>query len=607
VYLEKVKNELSDKRAGVNYHIPKHWMPCGYKGRVCFDGVRFKVDPYEFFEEMLNGLDAYSFSVKSDSIYVAFPRTTSAYNHKGFGLFEPEDPLGYRESGTFLKMMAVALHAKRMHFDTMYLLPVSMHSNRFKKGTVGSPYAVSDPLRIADYLADPLLDLSAEELFGAFVEFCHRIGMRVILDFVPRTGARDSDLILEHPEWFYWVDVASVGKYAPPKAPELGFRQLSDEDMAYLYQRQDVRNFLSCFRWSPSHTEPEKWDNFVKANRGKDFLPELVKTFGVITPPGFSDWLNDPQPTWDDVTFYRLFLDHPDVAKPFVGDDQPPYVLFDVIKASRFPGSKPNRELWDYLSGIIAYYIERFDIDGARIDMGHALPKELEQRMMEKALKMKPDFMLIAEELNPEGDVRAKESNYGAIIGNSWWMLPRREKIVELFTDSTKRVLPLWAAVETPDTPRIFGRLPYHEALQRLVMSAFLPNSYFVVNAGLELLEKQPMNLGLDATLDDKWVLPRDDEFYGKLSFFDHYALHWDSEKDLTYIIGKLNRLRVTHYDAMAKICSTEPLMVKHKGAMFVWNNTEKPISYTEAPLLCVGTAVLDTLQTDGVALFKHE
>jgi len=27
------------------------------------------------------------------------------------------------------------------------------------------------------------------------------------------------------------------------------------------------------------------------------------------------------------------------------------------------------------------------------------------------------------------------------------------------------------------------------------------------------------MNLGLDATLDDKWVLPRDDEFYGKLSF----------------------------------------------------------------------------------------
>jgi len=83
------------------------------------------------------------------------------------------------------------------------------------------------------------------------------------------------------------------------------------------------------------------------------------------------------------------------------------------------------------------------------------------------------------------------------------------------------------------------------------------------------------MNLGLDATLDDKWVLPRDDEFYGKLSFFDHYALHWDSEKDLTYIIGKLNRLRVTHYDAMAKICSTEPLMVNTK-VQCLYGTTQK-------------------------------
>jgi len=194
------------------------------------------------------------------------------------------------------------------------------------------------------------------------------------LGFCSKNWCRDSDLILEHPEWFYWVDVASVGKYAPPKAPELGFRQLSDEDMAYLYQRQDVRNFLSCFRWSLPILNRKNGITLLKLIGERIFF-RAGETFGVITPPGFSDWLNDPQPTWDDVTFYRLFLDHPDVAKPFVGDDQPPYVLFDVIKASRFPGSKPNGELWDYLSGIFAYYIERFDIDGARIDMGHALPK----------------------------------------------------------------------------------------------------------------------------------------------------------------------------------------------------------------------------------------
>jgi len=178
-------------------------------------------------------------------------------------------------------------------------------------------------------------------------------------------------------------------------------------------------------------------DNFVKANRGKDFLPELVKTFGVITPPGFSDWLNDPQPTWDDVTFYRLFLDHPDVAKPFVGDDQPPYVLLTLLKQV---ASLVRNQTGNF--GTIYQALLRTTLRDLTLTV-HALTwATLCQRTRAandgKSLKMKPDSMLIAEELNPEGDVRAKESNYGAIIGNSWWMLPRREKIVELFTDSTK-------------------------------------------------------------------------------------------------------------------------------------------------------------------------
>jgi hypothetical protein len=611
MYLEKLREQLKlAVRLGINYAVPRQWMPEGYKGHVSFDGKIFKVNPYEFYlqlvEEAIGG--NYSSSVPDGrNMYVVFPRSTAAYNHKGFGLFEPDDIFGYRESGTFLKMIPIALHARQMHFGTIYLLPISSYSNRFKKGTIGSPYAVSDPLSLSEDLADPLVDLSAEEQFSAFVEFCHRIGLKVVLDFVPRTAARDSALLLDHPDWFYWIDVDSLSKYGPPKAPEMGFRQLTNDDMAYLYGKQDVREFLKCFKPAPSTTDPQRWDNFVEASRGKDFLPELVKTFGVITPPGFSDWLNDPQPTWDDVTFYRLYLDHPDVAKPFVASEQPPYVLFDVIKSSNFPGSEPNADLWDFISNIIRSYVERFDIDGARIDMGHALPKILEQKMISNVLSIKPNFLFIAEELNPSGDIKAKESNYNAIIGNIWWMLPREEKIVEAFLDSSTRVLPVWGAVETPDTPRIFGRLPKDEALQRLILSAFLPNSYFVLNAGVEIEEKQPMNLGLDATLDDKWILPKDDEFYGKLAFFDHYVLHWDSKEDMTDFVTQLNRLRIRYYDPNARVTNTEPLMVKHNGALLVWNNTVKPIYYTEKVLISAGVDVSGALQPGSVALLENE
>ncbi|NPV89010.1 maltodextrin glycosyltransferase [Coprothermobacteraceae bacterium] len=606
MYIEKLKQQLQ-QRGDTDYYVPSAWIPDGYKGRISYDGKHYKVDPYEFFGYIVEGEYTFPQSVEPGSYYIAFPRSTAAYNHKGFGIFEPDDALGYRETGTFLKMLAVALHARRMGFDTIYLLPISQHSDRFRKGSVGSPYAVSDPLRVAHYLADPLVDLSSEEQFGAFVEFCHSISMKVVLDFVPRTIARDSVLILDHPDWFYWIDINAVAKYAPPRAPELGFRQLSDEDMAYLYQKDNVREFIDLFRFAPLVTEPEKWANFVQQNRGKDFLPELVKTFRVITPPGFSDWLNDPQPTWDDVTFYRFYEDHPDVAKPFVSPEHPPYVLFDVIKSSRFPGSVPNYGLWEYVANMMAHYAEKYGVDGARVDMGHALPPGLEKMMIERVKSVNPDFVLIAEELNPSGDVKARESGYDAIIGNSWWMLPREEKIAELFRDSTTRALPTWSAVETPDTPRIFGRLPKEEALKRLILSAFLPNSYFVLNAGVELGEKQPMNLGLDARPEDRWQLDPSDEFYGKLAFFDHYQLHWDSGHYLDSLIRRINDIRRAHYEPHAQVLSTEPLVVKHRGASLVWNNTDRLISFSGDVLISFGTVSQGHLWTGSVAVVRDE
>ncbi len=42
-------------------------------------------------------------------------------------------------------------------------------------------------------------------------------GMRVMLDFVPRTAARDNNLILDHPDWFYWISIDEMNDFAPLK------------------------------------------------------------------------------------------------------------------------------------------------------------------------------------------------------------------------------------------------------------------------------------------------------------------------------------------------------------------------------------------------------
>ena len=572
--LKEIWRYLKEKKEkNISYSIPKQWIPEGYDGWVEEKNGKYFVKPYEFFSKIIEnflrkageGID-YSLPlskikgvkgrdwIKKSIMYISLPRMTVAYNHKGFGRFEPVDIFGYKESGTFLKMIAILPYLKKFKVNVLYLLPVSKSSVIFKKGEIGSPYAVKDPLKIDDIYHDPLLeDFEVDDEFKAFVEACHILGIRVILDFIPRTSARDSNLILKHPEWFYWIRIEDLQDYNPPKIPGKGFKIPEKEDIPYIYSLESVKKHLAKFTRSPKEIDPQRWENFVK-NVKEDFLRELVDVFGVITPPGFSDWINDPQPTWDDVTFLRLFLDHPKEASKYVKKDQLPYILFDVIKASKFPGEIPNEELWRFLENIIPYYQKKFGIDGVRLDMGHALPKELERRIIDKARSEDPSFVFIAEELQMENDAKAKESGYDAIIGNSWWALPRiSEKAYTFFQSVVPRlVISYMAAAETPDTPRIAGRKP--EVLAKLIpfLCAFSPNGIFVINSGQELGERQPMNLGLDTDINQKLLLDPEDQFFGKLAFFDHYALHWDNAReDIMKLLESLSNLREKFFDIL--------------------------------------------------------
>lgn len=371
MYLKMVKSLLDERiKAGkVNYSVPREWFPPRYDGTVKLSGKWIFVNPYEFGssicsyilskeKEGVNYLQSLAKIRKEtnpnwihkSNIYGAFIRSTAAYGHLHPDQFEPIDSEGYTESGTILKMIFMLPYLSGMGIDTIYFLPVTKYSDLFKKGEIGSPYSVKNFFKIDPSYHDNLLDgMNVNEEFKAFVEAAHVLGIRIILDFIPRTSARDSELILEHPEWFYWIDVSELESYSAPKIPELGFEIPSDDNLEIIYKNSTVKNHLKKFRNAPSITHPEKWENFVSKNRNNpDFLNELVDTFGVITPPGFSDWVNDTQPSWDDVTFLRFYHDHPFKAANYLDDanSQPPYILYDVIKASLFPGKKPMKELW---------------------------------------------------------------------------------------------------------------------------------------------------------------------------------------------------------------------------------------------------------------------
>ena len=118
-------------------------------------------------------------------IYGMFPRSFTAWTH------------GHSSqvyAGSFLKSMALLPLLKKLGVDVVYLLPVLERGTKYHKGELGSPYAIRNHYRLDSTLNDPLLrkaGIGAEEEFKAFVEACHCLGMKVMLDFVFRTASRD--------------------------------------------------------------------------------------------------------------------------------------------------------------------------------------------------------------------------------------------------------------------------------------------------------------------------------------------------------------------------------------------------------------------------------
>ena len=228
--LVEINKYLKSKIEGAkeDYAIPKRWMPEGYSGKVRLSGRKFFVNPYEFISNIIDDIVSKSDKEKdytkplsflcgekssdwinTDIVYGAFVRATAAYVHDQKTLFVPIDEKGYTESGTFLKMIVLLPYFAQYNVDCIDLLPVTQSSDKFKKGEVGSPYSVKDFFKIEKSYHDTLLGnkFSSDQEFAAFVEAAHMAGMRVMLDFVPRTAARDNNLILDHPDWFYWISI----------------------------------------------------------------------------------------------------------------------------------------------------------------------------------------------------------------------------------------------------------------------------------------------------------------------------------------------------------------------------------------------------------------
>lgn len=555
-HLTILLEQLESKRKNFSgdYYIPEVWNTIGYKvkkpvgaevseareGQMNINPYDFMISSIRYIFENREVAPAHN-GIRSDNkdrphknvIYSILPRMFTAWDHYHNGNIYP---------GTFLKTICLLPYLKTMQTNLLYLLPVFEYSNVYKKGGLGSPYAIKNFYKLDPSLHDDLLgefqDKVLELEFKAFVEACHLLGMKVMLDFVFRTVSRDNDLIFEHPDWFYWIGMNNSRSFLPPPVEkEKALALLDDKRIKSLYTCRGIKEYLADFTYSPAELDPAKWQRILRLHQTtrNNILGLIEENYQITTAPGFSNVINDPQPAWTDVTYLKFYYDGNPKTKQYVPKDQPPYVLQDIACLNLYPGNQPNRELWDYILRVIPYYQDKYQIDGARIDMGHALPPELNKEIMTLAKHKNPDFIFWSEEFSPEKSEAAKEEGFDFISGNLWSLYNDIEKPIfyKKLTQAIENAkLPVTAALEMADTPRLSHLYNEPKKISLLVLLNFLMvNALPFINNGMELLERQPMNLGLNNDQSGRFVLEKEDPMYGKLAFFDDYCLHWLNPK----------------------------------------------------------------------------
>lgn len=101
----------------------------------------------------------------------------------------------FTDSGTITAFDAQLPRLKELGVDILWFMPIHPISEDGRKGTLGSYYAVRD------YKAfNP--EFGTIEQFKTTVEKIHRMGMKVIIDWVPNHSGRDNSWVTEHPDWY---------------------------------------------------------------------------------------------------------------------------------------------------------------------------------------------------------------------------------------------------------------------------------------------------------------------------------------------------------------------------------------------------------------------
>lgn len=132
------------------------------------------------------------FTNNEAKILAIVPRTFNAKDENGNEYID-----GNEQHGTFLNAIDRLDEVKAQGFNTLHILPIHPTGKQKAMGTAGSLYSPLDLLEIDPTLIDKNDPRSDVEQFKAFIDECHKRGIRVMLDL---PSCASYDMFEQRPE-----------------------------------------------------------------------------------------------------------------------------------------------------------------------------------------------------------------------------------------------------------------------------------------------------------------------------------------------------------------------------------------------------------------------
>lgn len=183
----------------------------------------------------------------------------------------------YTPEGTFAAMARHLTRLDSLGVDILWFMPVQPIGKLNRKGVLGSYYSISD------YTATNS-EFGSLADFRTIVDSAHKLGMRVILDWVPNHSAFDNPWAKEHPDWYVHRADGSISNARDNEGRETDWTDVAELN----YDNRELRrSMIEAMKWWIDSANVDGFRCDVAGGVPNDFWADVRRELQAAKPDIF--------------------------------------------------------------------------------------------------------------------------------------------------------------------------------------------------------------------------------------------------------------------------------------------------------------------------------